>query len=59
MERNVVFSHKLNQFHVVRRLPPLLPFGGVVGRDGDVPNRSIKPHIKYLKAHIIRKSKPQ
>ncbi len=48
VEGNVILSHELIQLHFGRILPPLLPLIGVVGSDGKISNRRIKPDIKHL-----------
>jgi hypothetical protein len=37
-----LYSHELEQFHIIGGFPPLLPFVRVVGRDRWVSNRCIK-----------------
>ena len=34
--------------HLFRILPPLFPFLRVVGSNGQITNRGVKPHIEYL-----------
>lgn len=34
--------------HLMRILPPLLPFVGVVGGNGQITNGGVKPHVEYL-----------
>lgn len=45
---NVIFAHELEQFHIFGVFPPLFPVRSVVGSNGNVPYRSIKPNIKHL-----------
>ena len=52
MERNVILAHKLIQLNIRGILPPLGPFFGVAGGDGDIANRGIEPYIEYL-VHTI------
>lgn len=32
----------------MRILPPLFPFVGVVGGNGQITNRGVKPHVEHL-----------
>lgn len=51
MEWNVVLGHELKVLDgcdVGAGEPPLTPLFGVVGRDGDVPNRGVEPYVKDL-----------
>ena len=50
VERHVVFGHELEQLHLRGRLPPALPLGRVVGRDRQVPDRRVEPHVEHLRA---------
>ena len=49
VEGNIVLGHELPVLNLLGILPPQLPVARVLGRDTDVPDRSIKPHIEYLK----------
>ncbi len=53
VERNIVFTHKLNQFHFFGILPPLLPLLGVVGGDGDVSYRSVEPYVEHFILELL------
>lgn len=48
VERNIVFTHELIEFDIVRILPPLLPLLGVASCNAGVSNRSIEPDIEHL-----------
>lgn len=49
-----VRTHELDKLDILRVLPPLLPiFAQEVGRDGDVSDRGIKPHVEHLVAEAI------
>ena len=48
MKWNIVFSHELPVFHILRVLPPFLPLLGVLGSDADVANRGVEPDIEDL-----------
>ena len=49
MEGDIVLGHELVISDVFRVLPPFLPLARVVGGDADVPDGSVKPHVKNLK----------
>ena len=53
VEGDIVLGHELPVLNLLGILPPQLPVACVLGRDTDVPDRSIKPHIEYLK--VIKK----
>jgi len=48
VERNIIFTHELNQLDIFRVLPPFLPLVGVVSSDGNVSNWSIVPNVEDL-----------
>jgi len=48
MERNVVFTHELDQLDVFSILPPLFPTLSVVGSDGNVSDGGIIPDVEDL-----------
>jgi len=54
MEGDIIFAEEVDHFHIVWVLPPLFPFVSIVGRNGDVTNWSIKPHIEYLTKYKLQ-----
>jgi hypothetical protein len=53
MERHIVFTHELVQFHLRGILPPLFPVRNVFGGDADIADGSIEPDIKHFVSETI------
>ena len=48
MERHVVLAHELHELHLARVLPPAFPFVHERGRDADVSDGRVEPHVEDL-----------
>ena len=52
MEVDIIFTHKLEEFHILGIEPPLLPLRGKVGCDARVSDRSIELDAMVCKIRI-------
>ena len=49
VERDVIFSHELNQFDIIRLVPPVMVvFSKKLFGNTDITDRRVKPHVEYF-----------
>jgi hypothetical protein len=55
VESDIVLAHKLEQFHVLFVLPPLLPLVSIACSNRDVADRSIEPNVEHFLFELFKR----